>query len=947
MLVQTSLVHTAQVRARKIAWDGREVVQHGLLSDYIALDLDAEWRGCDRIQAVLAGAGEPVRILVEGGGFNLPSSLMERTGAIRMCLIGYVGETARIVTAKEAKPLTVVESGEMGGTDPAPEQPDLWAKLMEEVRIATREAYRARIIAVDASTVEGEATASIIDAERGATLSLGIPRGPQGIQGNEGPQGDRGPRGPEGPKGEPGEGFKLSKVYESVEAMQAGFATDGLPLGSFVVVNTGDVDDPDNAGVWCKGEDAYVFIVDISGMTGFDGPPGPRGPEGPPGPKGDSFTGAFASIEGGNGTPRVDVVVEGEGQSKALRFIFHNLQGPKGDRGDDGVSPNAKVEQTPTGATLTVTDGSGTTTAQLSNGKDGVRPKPGAGISVAEDGTTAVDLDGLRNLVTISNQRVGVPVDGVSTGSIYYSFTPFMLVLIGREVVKVKRPVDSPTDYIKIMRLDLGFKPKKACGHRDVGFIVDKSGASRFIGFSIDADGTVWVEVLMNKSMTDLEFPYTSFSNIVIPLVGGGISLANLWQRTTEGTDGGITFAIQEDGGIRVTGTQSGNYPRVYSQKVDLVEVGIKPGRTYTLSCDGASEDAYIACQFNKADGGSWTTVCTNNPMTFTVPADAVSLICFPSCGKLRDPAQVIDTTLYPMLVEGMPAEYVPYALGGGQVLTNLWLDSGELNSPDGLSVTRLDDGGIRIKGQTGAKWAVMMEATAPIGKLGVDVGGKLRIRWGDVPKYSGGMELYVSQKDAAMRPLHTVNQEAYGNITVVPGAEYITCRIATSNVSTPIDCTVYPMLVKSDAPVDYYVPYKVGGGIPELWPEYAVQTVSGIAIEPAEGGYRVHGTATANANIWVKANLEAGASYLASLSSTSPDVIAQVYRSGQMVTVRDGAPKRFEAVGGEYHLYVKVDAGKTVDAIARPSLIRIGDAGGRLKPGRSRAGDGVQEHRI
>lgn len=96
------------------------------------------------------------------------------------------------------------------------------------------------------------------------------------------------------------------------------------------------------------------------------------------------------------------------------------------------------------------------------------------------------------------------------------------------------------------------------------------------------------------------------------------------------------------------------------------MEVGIKPGRTYTLSCDGASEDAYIACQFNKADGGSWTTVCTNNPMTFTVPADAVSLICFPSCGKLRDPAQVIDTTLYPMLVEGMPAEYVPYALGGG-----------------------------------------------------------------------------------------------------------------------------------------------------------------------------------------------------------------------------------------------------------------------------------------
>ena len=111
------------------------------------------------------------------------------------------------------------------------------------------------------------------------------------------------------------------------------------------------------------------------------------------------------------------------------------------------------------------------------------------------------------------------------------------------------------------------------------------------------------------------------------------------------------------------------------------------------------------------------------------------------------------------------------------------------------------------------------------------------------------------------------------------------------------------------------------------------MQTVSGIAIEPAEGGYRVHGTATANCNIWVKAQLEAGAAYLASLSSTSPDVYAQVYRSGQTVLVRGGAPQRFEAVGGEYYLYVKVDAGRTVDAIARPSLIRIGDAGGGVPP--------------
>ena len=518
MIVQTSLVHTAQVRARKIAWDGREVIQHGLLSDYIALDLDAEWRGCDRIQAVLAGAGAPVRILVEGGGFNIPSSLMERTGPVRMCLIGYVGESARIVTAKEVAPLVVVESGEMGGTDPAPEQPDLWAKLMDEVRIATREAYRARIIAVDAATVEGEATASIIEDERGATLSLGIPRGPQGIQGVEGPQGEQGIQGIQGPKGDPGEAFKVSKTYESVEAMQAGFPTDGLPNGAFVIIDTGNVEDPDNAGLWCKGDSAYVYIADLSGMAGIRGPEGPQGPEGPTGPKGDSFTGAFASIEGGTGSPRVDVVVEGEGQSKSLRFIFHNLQGPKGDRGDDGVSPTAKVEQTPSGATLTVTDGSGTTTAQLSHGKDGVRPKAGAGISVAEDGTTAVDLDGLRGMLTASNLRVSVAPDGV-TGNIGYIVTPFAVYVTPYSSISITVPTIEGETFVPFAVLQTGVTATARTNNMRLYML-----AGRFIGAAVDVDGSITLGVNAKQADSGQKITIGSrdFGQIVIPLVGGG-----------------------------------------------------------------------------------------------------------------------------------------------------------------------------------------------------------------------------------------------------------------------------------------------------------------------------------------------------------------------------------------------------------------------------------------
>jgi len=48
-------------------------------------------------------------------------------------------------------------------------------------------------------------------------------------------------------------------------------------------------------------------------------------------------------------------------------YLIGNIKGPKGA---DGVSPTAKVEQTSTGATITITDATGTTTADIRNGID-------------------------------------------------------------------------------------------------------------------------------------------------------------------------------------------------------------------------------------------------------------------------------------------------------------------------------------------------------------------------------------------------------------------------------------------------------------------------------------------------------------------------------------------------------------------------------------------------
>ena len=169
------LTHTATIRGRAITWDHREVVQHGLNADRVELSTDREWQECDRVVAVLAKAGKESVRVDAGDGFFIPSALMEDAGPLRMCLLGYKGDSVRIVTAKEDAPLCVVESGEVAGMDPAPEQPDLWAQLMEEVRRATDGAKTAAQSATRAEAdLRAAAERGDFDGEDGKTPVRGV-----------------------------------------------------------------------------------------------------------------------------------------------------------------------------------------------------------------------------------------------------------------------------------------------------------------------------------------------------------------------------------------------------------------------------------------------------------------------------------------------------------------------------------------------------------------------------------------------------------------------------------------------------------------------------------------------------------------------------------------------------------------------------------------------------
>lgn len=68
-----------------------------------------------------------------------------------------------------------------------------------------------------------------------------------------------------------GDAFTYKKEYPSVEAMEADWGTADVKLGEYVLINTNDVEDPDDAKVYLKTQEGWKFIVDLSGMQGIQG----------------------------------------------------------------------------------------------------------------------------------------------------------------------------------------------------------------------------------------------------------------------------------------------------------------------------------------------------------------------------------------------------------------------------------------------------------------------------------------------------------------------------------------------------------------------------------------------------------------------------------------------------------------------------------------------------
>lgn len=119
-----------------------------------------------------------------------------------------------------------------------------------------------------------------------------------------------------------GDAFTIVKTYSSVAEMQEDYTGEDVKIGQFVMIDTGDVNNPEDSQLYLKGDTEWKFISDLSGAQGIQGlsayqvavqegfvgteeewlaslkgEPGEQGPQGEPGPKGEPGSDAEVTKE--------------------------------------------------------------------------------------------------------------------------------------------------------------------------------------------------------------------------------------------------------------------------------------------------------------------------------------------------------------------------------------------------------------------------------------------------------------------------------------------------------------------------------------------------------------------------------------------------------------------------------------------------------------------------
>lgn len=137
--------------------------------------------------------------------------------------------------------------------------------------------------------------------------------------------------------------FAISKVYSSVAAMNEGYATDGVPVGGLVVIDTGNVEDEDNAKLYVKGDAAYEYLTDMSGARGIQGPKGDKGDTGNTGPQGVGISSITKTSTAGLVDTYTISLTNGQSNTFTVTNGAQGQTGPQGPAGANGQTPTMSI----------------------------------------------------------------------------------------------------------------------------------------------------------------------------------------------------------------------------------------------------------------------------------------------------------------------------------------------------------------------------------------------------------------------------------------------------------------------------------------------------------------------------------------------------------------------------------------------------------------------------